>query len=55
MVPNQHPLDEDTGTPAPADSIVAVVIGDGTVVIYDDSKHTAWIKSDNAVTLPEIR
>jgi len=44
-----------TELPVAADHIAAFRAKDGSVVIYDEREHTAWIQSNTALDIDEAR
>lgn len=61
MSPSDPDTTTDRGTESPpelpvaADHIAAFSAKDGSVVIYDERQHTAWIQSNAALDIDEAR
>ena len=47
--------DPSTSAPALDERLVAFECEDDAVVIYDECKHTAWLRSNDSVTVADTR
>lgn len=53
--PHETPSESSSDAPVPAERLVAFERDDGAVVIYDEREHTAWLQSNAAVAITDVR
>jgi hypothetical protein len=51
----EPPPEPSAEPPVPTDHIAAFHMKDGSVVVYDERDHTAWVRSETAFDVGETR